>query len=222
MNPGQQRPRLGVQLQDLTPQLAKYFGTDQKSGALISEVIDNSAAERAGLQAGDIILAIDGKQVSNPGDAAQTIREHKEGTVELRILRDRKEQTITATLEKAPEVGNSPMIQPNSERQMRRFHFKGGKGPRQFEMFFFGPDMPQMQEPSDNQEPTAPQHQIAPAPEGDVEFSSIMPGGMLNQLVQSMMPPATPQLDDAELHFPLPPMPLMVPPAGASSKAVAL
>lgn len=222
MNLGMQRPRLGVQLQDLTPQLAKYFGTNQKSGALISEVVGNSAAERAGLQAGDIILAIDGKEVGDPGDAAQMIREHKEGTVELRILRERQEQTITATLEKAPEMGTNPMLQPNGERQMRKFHFKGGKGPRQFEMFFFGPDMPQMQEQRDGEAPTAPQEQIAPTPENNVEFSNIIPGGMLNQLVQSMMAQTAPQFEDAELQFPLPPMPLMAPPAGKQSKAVAL
>ncbi|MCE7936125.1 MAG: PDZ domain-containing protein, partial [Chlorobi bacterium CHB2] len=121
------RPRLGVQMQDLTPQLAKYFGADRNSGALISEVVDSSAAERAGLLAGDIILAIDGKPVNNPNDAARMIREHNEGSVELRILRDRQERTITATLEEAPAMENHLLPQPDGDRQMRRFHFKGGK-----------------------------------------------------------------------------------------------
>lgn len=222
MNTAPRRGRLGVQLQDLTPQLAKYFGADQKSGALISEVLDSSAAKRAGLQAGDIILTIDGKQVSDPGDAVQIIREHKEGTVELRILRDRQERTITATLEKAPEMGNNPMFQFDGDQKMRKFHFKGGKGPRQFEMFFFGPNMPQMREGEQNESPTAPQDQIAPMPESDVEFSSILPPGMMNQLAQSMVAPMAPQLESSQLQFPLPPMPLMVPPVGKQSKAVSL
>lgn len=216
---GSGRPRLGVQMQDLTPQLAKYFGADRNSGALISEVVDSSAAERAGLLAGDIILAVDGKPVNNPNDAARMIREHNEGTVELRILRDHQERTITATLEKAPAMENHLLPRPDGDRRMRRFHFKGGKGPRQFEMFFFGPEI---MAPNDEDAPMAPQQPIAPAPESDMEFSSILPPGALQHLARIMTAPATPQLEDAQFQFPLPPIPLMVPPAGNQSKAVQL
>ena len=54
------RPKLGVALQPLSGQLAAFFGLDDRPGVLISSVMENSAAETAGLQAGDILLRVRG------------------------------------------------------------------------------------------------------------------------------------------------------------------
>ncbi len=94
------RGRLGVTLQSLTPQLAEYFGLKDRSGALITSVRKDSPADRAGLKAGDVIIAIDGQTVEDPSDAARIIRRKEEGPVEIRIVREGHEMTVTATLER--------------------------------------------------------------------------------------------------------------------------
>lgn len=106
------RGRMGVTLQNLTPQLAEYFGLKDRSGALITSVREDSPASRAGFKAGDIILAIDGETVAGPGDAMRLIAKKEEGPVEVRVMRDRREMSLTVTLEKrekssfylAPEI----------------------------------------------------------------------------------------------------------------------
>jgi C-terminal processing protease CtpA/Prc len=116
------RPRLGVELQSLTPQLAKYFGAGMDAGALVSNVIENSAAAKGGLQAGDVITAIDGKKVGSPEEAMRIIREKPAGEIRLTILRDKRERTIRVTLAErngsgpsqpsaAPEGGLPPRIE---------------------------------------------------------------------------------------------------------------
>src|SRR6185295_4313691 len=58
--------RLGVQLQSMTPQLAEYFGLSKRSGALVVFVYADSAAAKAGLKAGDVILSAGGQTVETP------------------------------------------------------------------------------------------------------------------------------------------------------------
>jgi len=82
------RGRLGVHIQDVTPELAASFGLDKKQGAVISEVIEESPAERAGLKVGDIILAVDGKPVAEMHILPRMIAAKKPGTkVKLKVLR---------------------------------------------------------------------------------------------------------------------------------------
>jgi S1-C subfamily serine protease len=91
------RGRLGVSLAPLTDQLASYFGV--KQGVLVSSVEPESPAAQAGLKAGDVITAVAGRSVSDPGDVSARIREATPGSpVEIRIVRDRKEMTMKATL----------------------------------------------------------------------------------------------------------------------------
>lgn len=95
------RGRLGVSLTPLTDQLASYFGV--KEGALVSAVEADSPAAQAGLRAGDVITAINGRPVGDPGDAMAVLRETARGSaVEIRLTRDKKEMTVKATL---PERG---------------------------------------------------------------------------------------------------------------------
>jgi predicted metalloprotease with PDZ domain len=92
--------RLGVQLQSMTPQLAEYFGLSKRSGALVVFVYADSAAAKAGLKAGDVILSAGGQTVENPMDLRHALVAKQEGAVELRILRDKQEQTLTVQIEK--------------------------------------------------------------------------------------------------------------------------
>jgi len=89
--------RLGIGLQELTPQLAEYFRT--KEGVLVSSVGDGSPASKAGIKAGDIITSIDGRAVTRGEDVTSAVRAKRAGEeVALGILRDGKPLTIKVTV----------------------------------------------------------------------------------------------------------------------------
>jgi serine protease Do len=89
--------RLGVTVAPLSDQLATYFGV--KQGVLVSAVTAGSAAETAGLKAGDVITMVRGQSVSDPGDVVRELSAAESGTsVEIRVTRDRKEITLTAKM----------------------------------------------------------------------------------------------------------------------------
>ncbi len=92
------KPRLGVELQNLSGQLAEYFGVTDGKGVLIAAVLDDSSAKKAGLRAGDIIVAIDGKVVENSSDLQSLIMDKDEGSITIKIIRDRKKQEVKAEL----------------------------------------------------------------------------------------------------------------------------
>ena len=94
-------PQLGVGITPLTEQLAQYFGTD--GGILINTVRDKSPASKAGLRAGDVIVEIDGVAVKGSLGLVRAINDKKEGDVTLKIVRDRKDQTISLTPHKGIE-----------------------------------------------------------------------------------------------------------------------
>jgi hypothetical protein len=92
------RGRLGIGIQDLTPQLAEYFGT--KDGVLVSSVTADSPAAKAGLRAGDVITAIDDTTVTSPDELIKAVGAVKDGgAVKVGYVRDRKPGSATATLE---------------------------------------------------------------------------------------------------------------------------
>lgn len=103
------RPRLGVGLEDLTDQMAVYFGV--KSGVLITSVADNSAGAKAGLRAGDVITGIDNKEIRDASDVIKILREKEEGgPLTLNIVRDKRPTSVTVTLEKAEKTGRTRTV----------------------------------------------------------------------------------------------------------------
>ena len=93
------RGQLGVYGKELTAGLAKAFGQETRHGAFIQQVIPESAAEKAGLKAGDIITRIDGKQIRTFGELRAKIATLGAGKkVELGFIRDGDAQTVIVTL----------------------------------------------------------------------------------------------------------------------------
>jgi len=91
---------LGVHLVDVTPELRAHFGAPQDSGVLIGRVEEDSPADKAGLQVGDLLSAIDGETVSEPFDVARRIGSGEEGqSVSLEVWRDETKEMLTAVLE---------------------------------------------------------------------------------------------------------------------------
>ena len=106
--------RLGVGIQNLGDQLAEYFGA-QDGGVLVTSVAEDSPAEAAGLKAGDVIIGAGGDEVKDFGDLMEAISEAEEGDIEIRILRDRRTQTLRATLPERDEAfGRSLYFGPQS------------------------------------------------------------------------------------------------------------
>lgn len=93
--------RMGISLQRMSPQLAEYFGLKDRNGALVVFVHPDTAAAKAGIKAGDVILSIGGEAVDNPLRVHQVLRSKSEGPIEVKVMRDRQERTFTIQLEKA-------------------------------------------------------------------------------------------------------------------------
>jgi serine protease Do len=94
---------LGVTIQDITPDLAESFKLKDTKGVLVPDVTADSAAAKAGLKAGDIVTAFDGRPVEKAAEFQRRVAMKKPGSeVELTILRDGKKQTLTAKLEERP------------------------------------------------------------------------------------------------------------------------
>ncbi len=94
-----QRGQLGVVMQDMTQDLAAAFGIEQRRGAVVTQVLPGSAADRAGLVSGDIIVSIDGKEVADGGALRNAIGMLRTGSsISLKIIRDGKQKNIQATI----------------------------------------------------------------------------------------------------------------------------
>ncbi|MHB1340810.1 MAG: S1C family serine protease [Coriobacteriia bacterium] len=92
-------PYLGVSTATIDSASAQRFELAVDAGALVQGIVDGSPAEIAGLEQGDIIIGIDGQEVTSVEDVFAVIRSHKVGdTVEVEILRADQKMTFSATL----------------------------------------------------------------------------------------------------------------------------
>lgn len=94
---------LGIRIQEMSTDLKEAFGAEGERGVLISQVQDGSAAEAAGLKAGDVIVAIGQRGIAAVDDVHQALRAHSPGdAVQVSVLRDRKLTALAVTLDGAP------------------------------------------------------------------------------------------------------------------------
>ena len=93
------RGQLGVGIQPMTPELAQQFGLSETRGVLVNTVAENGPAAKAGIRRGDVIVAFNGKPVSDGNTLRNQIAGTLPGTeVKLTIVRDKREQEIPVTL----------------------------------------------------------------------------------------------------------------------------
>ncbi len=105
------RGRIGVTIQELTQELAESFGLSKPDGALVSSVEKGAPADKAGIQASDVILKFDGKTVTNSSDLPRIVAAVKPGTkVEVELWRKGALKKVTV------EVGEMPGDGGNTER----------------------------------------------------------------------------------------------------------
>jgi serine protease Do len=91
-------PLLGVEAESLGSQLATYFGV--KQGVLVRSVLKDTAAEKAGMKAGDVVTNVDGSAVSTPSELSSAIRSaSSKKTFPIEVMRDHKEMSVNVTIE---------------------------------------------------------------------------------------------------------------------------
>lgn len=102
-----QRGQLGVMIQDLTPDLASALGLDEQRGAVVASVEPGTSAEKAGLQAGDAILSVDGVAVESSSDLRQKIGLRRpEDTVKLGFVRNGERRDVEVQLSATEASGS--------------------------------------------------------------------------------------------------------------------
>jgi serine protease Do len=95
---------LGVSIQPLTAELAKSFGAKETKGVLVSDVVADSPAAKAGLQAGDILLEFDGKKMEAPADLQRAVGLTAPGhAAKVKVWRDQNEKTVEIKVGEMPE-----------------------------------------------------------------------------------------------------------------------
>jgi S1-C subfamily serine protease len=109
---------LGVNIQTLTPDIAESMDLGNVQGALVSQVVEGSAAEKAGIKAGDVITAVNGKPVKDAAGLRNAIGLLSVGdSVAVTLLRDGKPRQVTASVgsrdeaQEAREAGLHPGLQ---------------------------------------------------------------------------------------------------------------
>lgn len=90
----------GVSIENLTPQLAAYFGVKSGNGALVKSVERGSPAEKAGIKAGDVIVKVDNETIDGRSDFRQAIRHRNGETVKVTVVRNKAEQTLNMAVPK--------------------------------------------------------------------------------------------------------------------------
>ncbi|OQW57236.1 MAG: hypothetical protein A4S17_12875 [Proteobacteria bacterium HN_bin10] len=95
---------LGVSIQEVSPELAGQFGLPEAKGVLVSDVLDDSPAKKAGLERGDVILEFDGKAADSPTQLRNLVAQTPVGKkVSVKFVREKKTKTVDLTIVEQPK-----------------------------------------------------------------------------------------------------------------------
>ena len=83
----------GIRADSMTPQLREFFGVKTANGVLVASVDAASPAEKSGVKAGDVIIAVDGMNIGNPSDFQHAMTA-RSGTASLKVIRDKQEREL--------------------------------------------------------------------------------------------------------------------------------
>jgi serine protease Do len=102
------RGRLGVVIQGMDEDLAKAVGLDHPHGALVEDVEADSPAAKAGIQAGDVIVAVDGSDVPHSEDLPRLVARHAPGShVRVTVQHDKQQREVDVTLASLKDEGET-------------------------------------------------------------------------------------------------------------------
>jgi len=100
-----QSARSGLMMENITPQLGDFFGVKNGNGVLVRSVEKGSRAEKAGFRAGDVIVKVNDQPVHDTSDFAHAVKSRTGNTVNVGVVRDKKEQNLNLSLPDRKESG---------------------------------------------------------------------------------------------------------------------
>ena len=107
---------LGVAIQDLTPELATQFGITETKGVLVSDVMEDSPAKKAGFERADVIVEYDGKSMDSPTHLRNAVAQTPIGKkVSVKLIRDKKSKTIEVAIVEQPKSLGQPSAEESRE-----------------------------------------------------------------------------------------------------------
>src|SRR5215467_102379 len=107
---------LGVSIQELTPELATQFGIGETKGVLVSDIMDDSPAKKAGFERADVIVEFDGKPMDSPTHLRNAVAQTPIGKkVPIRLIRDKKSRTLEVTIAEQPKSVAQAGIEENGD-----------------------------------------------------------------------------------------------------------
>jgi len=101
-----QSARSGLTVENITPQLGEFFGVKGGNGVLVRAVEKGSRAEKAGFRAGDVIVKINDQPVHDTSDFTHAVRSRNGNSINVGVMRERKEQNLNLTLPERKESGD--------------------------------------------------------------------------------------------------------------------
>jgi serine protease Do len=134
---------LGVGIQNLTPELAEYYGVGKEEGVLVTQVFEGDPAEKAGIQARDVIVALNGEKITSIRELTAKVASLPVGEeLDVMVLRGGKEKTFTAKIAKRQDDVTAmarndsesnkglglQVVEPSPETARRFGHGEGEKG----------------------------------------------------------------------------------------------
>jgi serine protease DegQ len=100
---------IGVEPQDVTPEIAESFGLEQKSGAIVAGVLKNGPADRAGIKPGDILVSVDGQDITDTTRLLNLIAQIKPGSnAKIHLVRKNREMDLEVMIGKRPPPPKQP------------------------------------------------------------------------------------------------------------------
>jgi len=107
---------LGVAIQDLSAELAAQFGISDTKGVLVSDVMEDSPAKKAGFERADVIVEYDGKPMDSPTHLRNAVAQTPIGKkVSVKLIRDKKPKTIEVTIVEQPKSLGQPGTEETRE-----------------------------------------------------------------------------------------------------------
>jgi len=111
------RGYIGVEPQDITPDLADSFGLNTKTGTIIAGVVKGGPADKAGIKPGDILIAVDGKPVADTTEMLNVIAQLTPGsTAKMTLLRKSQQSKVDVVIGKRPRIKRAPVDQPDDSQ----------------------------------------------------------------------------------------------------------
>jgi len=109
-----ERGWIGVQIQEVTREIAESLGLKEQKGALINDTVEGQPAAKAGIKAGDVVIAVDGKPVASPRELARVVAAIDPGKkIDVTVWRNGSTQDIEVTVSAMPETDQVAAASPD-------------------------------------------------------------------------------------------------------------